>query len=305
MTMQTNNVVKLENFDDVWGHFGQPSLVEKKFLEFLPQAELLPDKSIYLQLLSQLALSQALLKKFDMAHATLDKAKSELTDEHDLAQTRILLERGRVYQQAGDIAKARVYFERSYELSLQRGFEAQAINAAHMIAIVADATVDKIAWNQRAIDLGMATKDDEARRWMGSIWNNLGGNYLETQELDKAMQAFEKSLEYRKEEKYAPNIRFARFRVAQVFRLLGNLDRALMLQHELLMECDAMAFAKKIDMPVEMFILTRGWIYEELSEIYQGVVKGYAKLAYDALSSNEAFAKNEPTRLERLAKIKA
>jgi tetratricopeptide (TPR) repeat protein len=302
-TNQTNNGMKLENFDEIWGQIGNPVLVEKKFIELLPQAQSLENKSIYLQMLSQLALAQALMKKFDLAHATLDDAQAQLTSDCNLARVRIFLERGRVFQQAGDVVQALTYFEKSYELSEQHKFDIQTINAAHMIAIIADTTANKILWNQRAIDLATTTDDLEGRRWLGSVWNNIGANYLEDKQYEKALHAFEKTLEYRLQENYAPNVRFAKFRIGQILRILGHLDQALMVQQELLLAYEAIVKTGKLDMPVEMFTLTRGWVYEEFIELYHAAIKGYAKLAYADLASNEMFAKTESARLERLQKI--
>ncbi len=70
-----------------------------------------------------------------------------LTPEYDLARVRILLERGRVFQQSENISQASSYFQQAFELGTKHGFEYQAINAAHMIAIVVDNVEDKITWN--------------------------------------------------------------------------------------------------------------------------------------------------------------
>ncbi len=303
-TQSAHHGIAVQDFDKVWGKIAQPDLIEQAFLEFLPQAEQLEDKSTYLQLLSQLGLAQALLKKFDLAHATLDKAKNQLQPEHDLAHVRILLERGRVFQQEGDLAKARVYYERSFDASVASKIDDQTINAAHMIALVAEKVEDRIKWNQHAIDLAMASHDPKAHRWLGSVWNNLGTNYFETKQFDKALFAFEKTLEFRKQEQYAPNIRFAQFRVAQLLRIVGHVEKALQMQQQLLVAYNKMEAEKSIDMPMDMFILTRGWIYEEFIEIYHVAIKVYAHLAYKDLSLNEMFARSEPARLDRLKKLK-
>lgn len=307
MEMQSKNF-KLENFDDVWGQLGDPVLVEKKFIEFLPQAQELENKSIYLQLMSQLALAQAVLKKFDQAHATLDQAQAELTSEHDLARVRVLCERGRTFQQAGDFEKARVYFERSYELSLTCKFDKETINAAHMIAIVAKDSADKIAWNQRALDIALTTEQNSAQNWRGPILNNLGANYLAEKQYEKALDTFKQALvEFEKTPNYGYNIRFAKFRIAQVYRLIGRYDQALAMLQEQLAQYDVIMKSGKIDMSVDMFKLMRGWLYEELIEIYHVALKGYAQLAYEDFTSSEVFKTMDPTmpaRLERLKKIK-
>ncbi len=303
MTFHKNTDIQLENFDDWWGKLGDPVKVEKKFQELLPQAESLKDKSIYLQMLSQIALAQAVQKKFDEAHKTLDGAESLLTPEYDLAQVRIFLERGRVLQQEEKIPEARKYFEQSFELSLKHKFDYHIINAAHMIAIIAETPREKIQWNQRAIDLAISTRDKRAQDWFGSLYNNLGQNYLEEKQFEKALLAFQQALEYRKKEGYLPNIRFAKWAVARALRSLGQLDEALVIQLELLKEYDAIAKSGSYDIPIQMFTLTRGYIFEELAEIYDAKAKIFASLAYEDLSNDEMFRKAAPERLERLQQI--
>ena len=299
----------LEHFDDVWGQLGDPVLVEQRFLELLPQAFKLQNKSIYLQMLSQLALAQAVQKKIDAAHATLDTAEKLLTPEYNLAKVRILCERGRTFQQAGYIAQALIYFEKSYELSDQCKFDKQTINAAHMIAIVAQTSAEKIAWNNKALDLAMNSDDVSAQSWQAPLLNNLGANYLEDLQLEKSLDAFQQALiAFEKSPEAGGNTRFAKFRVAQVLRMIGRLDEALAMQQEQLKEYDAITSNGKFDMPAEMFILMRGFVYEELAEIYAAKgdladVKKYAQLALIYLD-NQMFAIIDPTSAQRLERLK-
>ena len=302
----------LEHFDDVWGKLGDPTLVEQRFLELLPQAYQFKNKSIYLQMLSQLALAQAVQKKFDVAHATLDIAEKLLTPEYNLAKVRILCERGRTFQQAGDLVQARIYFEQSYELSDQCKFDKQTINAAHMIAIVAPTTEEKIAWNNKALELAMNSNDAGAQNWQAPLLNNLGANYLENKQLEKSLDAFEQALiAFKKSPEQQANILFARFRVAQVLRMLSRLDEALAMQLQQLKEYETITASGKFDIPKEMFVLMRGFVYEELAENYVAkkeldIAKKYAQLALADLD-NQMFAIMDPTsgqRLERLKQIK-
>jgi len=57
-------------------------------------------------------------------------------------------------------------------------------------------------------------------------------------------------------------------------------------------------------MPLPIFTLSRGWIFEEMAEIYQIIFKTYADAAYRDLANNDTFARTESVRLERLQKIK-
>lgn len=304
MAFQPNITITLENFDDAWG-LGDPIAIENKFQELLSEAESLPDKSIYLQILSQLALAQAIQKKFDEAHKTLDKAEVLLTPEYDLAHARILLERGRTFQQAGKIAEARNYYEQSYELSKKNNLDFHTINAAHMLAIIAEKPENKIEWNQRSLDLALKTKDKRAEAWQGPLYNNLGRNYLEASQFENALSSFQKALEYREKEGYAPNIRVAKWQIGSALRLLNRLDEALNAQLALDNEYAAISASGKYDIPIQMFTLTRGLIYEEITDIYLAKARGYAKLAYDDLSQDEMFRTTEAGRLERLKQIKS
>ncbi|OYW79599.1 MAG: hypothetical protein B7Z27_05250, partial [Sphingobacteriia bacterium 32-37-4] len=218
-------------------------------------------------------------------------------------------ERGRTFQQAGDLILARIYFEKSYALSDQCKLDKQTINAAHMIAIVALTSVEKIAWNNKALDLAMNASDVSARSWQAPLLNNLGANYLEDQQLEKALDAFQQALvAFEKSLEQQGNTRFAKFRVAQVLRMLGRLDEALAMQQEQLKEYNAITASGKFDMPAEMFVLIRGFVYEELAEIYvakneQDLARKYAQLALADLD-NQMFVITDPTSTQRLEKLK-
>lgn len=113
MAFQKSVKAEPDILDTIWA-IGDPVAVEQGFNKFLETKDVVQDMSLYLQALSQLALTQALQKKFDAAHATLDKAEKLLTYDYKIASARILLERGRVFQQSGNIGQARNYFERAY-----------------------------------------------------------------------------------------------------------------------------------------------------------------------------------------------
>ena len=301
--------MNIENFDDAWGQLGDPVLVEQRFVELLLQTFALENKSIYLQMLSQLALAQACQKKFDQAHATLDQAESLLSPGYELAHARILCERGRTFQQAGDIVQARIYFEKSYELSVQHNFDKQTINAAHMIAIVGQNAAEKIAWNCKALDLAMSRDDASAQSWKGPLFNNLGANYLEIKDCHNALQMFELALaEFEKDPVYHSHTRFAQFRVAQVLRMLEKYEQALALLQSQLQEYDEIAITGQLGMPQEMFVMMRGWLYEELAIVHAALQdthasQKYAQLALQDLAGNAMFAATDPMARERIEKL--
>lgn len=302
MTLQKSRVAERDIIDAIWA-FGDPIAIEQGFNNLLEQKKIQQDMSTYLQILTQLALAQALQKKFDEAHATLDKAEKLLTNDNKMAQVRIQLEHGRVFHQSGNISQARNYFEQTYALSAEYKFDYHTVNAAHMIAIVAASTDEKIAWNKRAIAIAMESGDKRAQEWLGSLYNNLGQNYLEAGQFENALSAFKWANEYREKEGYAPNIRFANWAIARALRSLNRIDEALAIHLKLLDEYNRLAANASIDMPMEMFTLTRGWIHEELAELYAIKAKKFAKLAYDELSNNVMFQDVEPQRIKRLEQL--
>ena len=81
----------LENFDDLFA--GNPVDIEKNMKALLPKAEK-EDNSIYVQILSQIAVAQAMQSKIVEANQTLSKAKKVVKKSDILAQTRIVLSEG-------------------------------------------------------------------------------------------------------------------------------------------------------------------------------------------------------------------
>ncbi|WP_218938896.1 hypothetical protein [Wolbachia endosymbiont of Ctenocephalides felis wCfeT] len=289
---------KLENFDDLFT--GHPESIEKNLSALLPQAEVLENKSIYLQILSQIALAQAMQKKFDLAHKTLDSAEAALAPQYQLAQVRILLERGRVFHQSDNIEIALQLFNQSYELSVKHGFDFHTVNAAHMIAIVEKGIDKKIIWNKKAIDLAAKAEDERARAWLGALYNNLAQNYIEAEQYQNALSAFEKCKKYSEEKGEMIVVRGAKWGIACSLRSLGFLDNALEMQLALLKEYENIANGA---LPIELIVVGRGMIYEELTEIHLAHTKKYAALAYQDLSQDPWCVKLMPERLEKMKQL--
>ncbi|GMU19838.1 MAG: hypothetical protein AMXMBFR12_10290 [Candidatus Babeliales bacterium] len=126
----------------------------------------------------------------------------------------------------------------------------------------------------------------------------------------QALAMFKEALKCREKEGYAPNIRIAKWQLACALRKIGRLDEALSMLLALVSEYDAITKSGNYDVPViQMFNLVRGWVYEELAEIYYAKenyeeAKTFAQLAYDDLSNDEMMRKTEAHRLERLKEIK-
>jgi tetratricopeptide (TPR) repeat protein len=281
---------RLPEFDAAWD-YDDPAATEVKFREILDSTEGEAEASYRAQLLSQIARAQGLQGEFEAAHATLDKAEKLVRDDMPIAQARCLLERGRVLNSSGRADAARPVFLEAWVLSKQTGLDAHAVDAAHMLAIVGDDD-ESLAWNMKALELAAASTNPRARRWRGSLHNNIGWTYHARGEYDTALEHFQEALAARREEGDAKRTRIARWCVARCLRSLGRVKEALALQRELETEAAATGASD-------------GYICEEIAECLwlldeKEEARPYFMRAYETLSRDRWLTEREPQRLARL-----
>lgn len=287
----SENPASLPNFDD-WWDYEHPDQTEQKFRDLLPVAEASPDRSYYTQLLTQLARTQGLQRKFEHAHQTLDQANALLPETDPVATVRYLLERGRVFNSSGHPEQAKPLFLQAWEHAHAANLDFYAVDAAHMLAIVEIAPQDQLAWNLKALDYAEHATEERARQWLASLYNNIGWTYFELQEYAKALEIFEKALLFREQHGTALQIRIAKWCRAKALRVLGRVEEALAIQQALLRENEA---ANAPD----------GYNYEELAECLLALnqpeqARPYFAQAYAVLSQDSWLMEHESARLERL-----
>lgn len=288
----------IETFDDLWD-FGNPAETERRFREVLPHAEGDPD--FHAQLMTQIARTLGLAGSFDEAHGTLDQAK-RLIDEggaaHPRTSIRYLLERGRVFNSSGAPETARPLFIEAWDQGLAANEDEFAVDAAHMVAIVEGDGDEALEWNRKGMELAERSDNPRARRWLGSLYNNVGYTLLCRKEYAASLDAYQKGLDWRLANGGGPvGIRIARWCVARALRGLGRIDEALAMQRDLQHEWDREGGAS-------------GYVSEEIAECLialnreEEAVPHFAR-AHELLSQDAWFAKNEPVRLERLRSLGA
>ncbi len=241
----------LHDFDALW-NYDDPAATEQQFRALLPRAEQGDDRSYHAQLLTQIARTQGLQGKFADAHATLDAAQALLAPELSVARIRYLLERGRVFNSSQQVEQAQPLFEQAWEQAQAGQQDFYAIDAAHMLAIIA-APEQQLAWNLRALTLAEQSQQPRARTWMGSLYNNIGWTHHEAGRYEQALDMFQKALREREATGHAEQIRIARWCVARGQRSLGQFEAALATQRELLAELE---LAGEKD----------GYVFQELAE---------------------------------------
>ncbi len=302
---------QLENFDDLF--YGDPVEIEQRLGALVPLAKDRGDRSLQAQILSQLALAQAMQKKFEQAHATLDQAAALIPEGDLLAATRVTLERGRVHHQAGDSSAALPHFRQAYELALHGDQPAQTINAAHMIAIVVDSPDEKIDWNARALKLAQQSSDPKARAWLGPLYNNLARSQIDAGDFEGALLSYTACQTIAEERNETLIVRGALWGRALANRLLGKYELARRFQLQLLEEYAGVE--ERGELPAALLATARGMVYAELAELDCSAAernpqaadsaREYARLAYQDLHTNEWFQRLESKQLERLRRLAA
>lgn len=284
------------DFDALWD-YEHPDQTEIVFRQLLPQAEYSHGRSYYLQLLTQIARTQSLQRKFVEAHQTLDKVKEELSTELVTPTIRYLLERGRTFNSSGQPGEALTLFQQAWELASKHAEEAFfAVDAAHMLAIASDTFEEKVTWNTTALHYAEASTDERARGWCGSLYNNLGWTYHEQGGYERALEYFEKALQWQQEHGAGREVRIARWCIGRTLRSLGRVPEALALQEDLLAEWENSGEEQD------------GYVFEEIAECLLASGRAaesqpYFAQAYGLLSQDSWLVAQEKERLQRLKQL--
>jgi tetratricopeptide (TPR) repeat protein len=208
-----------------------------------------------------------------------------------IVRVRYLLERGRTLNSSGKRDEARPLFEEAWELARQSGLDGFAVDAAHMVAIVTSPD-ESLRWNEIGLDLARESEDPRARRWRGSLLNNLGWTRHDGGDFARALSLFEEALAARREEGTVRQVEIARWCVARCLRSLGRIDEALAAQRSLAADMEARGADED------------GYVSEELGECLLSLgrpdeARPYFARAYRALGADPWLAEKEPARIAR------
>lgn len=279
------------DIDSLWD-YSDPQETERKFCEVLLQIP--EDEPEFLELLTQIARAQGLQHKFNKAHQTLDQVERRLGTAVSREKIRYLLERGRVLNASGRPEESRPYFEKALETATQLAQDSYAVDALHMLAIVAP-PASSLDFNLLAIQLAESSRQAKARGWLGSLYNNTGWSYHGMGEYASALEMFEKAETVRRSDGSANEIRVARWCAARALRSLNRFEEALSKQLQLETEFESAGE-------------TDGYVFEEIGECLLALhcakkARPYFAKAYDALSQNEQLAEKDGERLARLKNL--
>src|SRR5712692_1437466 len=283
---------KLPDFDSLWD-YEHPGATERKFRELLPVALDSLDLSYLSQLLTQVARAEGLQRKFQEAHKTLDRVQKALDKTDDKTRVRYLLERGRVYNSSRKPEEARPLFQEALDLALKSKDDFNAVDAAHLMA-VAEPTEKQLQWNLKALDLAESSADEKARKWKGSLYNNIAWTYFEQQQYEESLLMFEKAREFQQQQGDPNKIMIAKWCVAKTLRMMDHTEEALEMQRDLYEQYQTAGRRS-------------GYVYEEIAECLtvmgqEQEAQGWFAAAYEELSKDPRLA-DEQDRLNRLKEL--
>jgi len=278
--------------DGLWD-FDDPAASEARFREAIDAAEADDDHATSDEGRTQQARALGLQGRFRDAHLILDQVAADHPAD-DRVRVRVLLERGRLLRSSGDAA-ASAPFEAAWATASRLGEDGLAVDAAHMLALI-DAPPGEQAWHMRALDLADSSPDPAARKWRGSLWNNIGWARFEANDLDGALAAFETALAARREQGKPKETRIAEWCVARCLRVLGRPSEALATQERLAAE------AMTAGEPEDAFCT------EEIGECLLVLgradeARPYLAQAAALLSVDPWLAEHEPDRIARLHRL--
>lgn len=279
------------DFDALW-EYDNPNRTEMKFREIL--LHIPENEPAFLELLTQIARAQGLQRKFENAHQTLNQVERRLGEIPSRPRIRYLLERGRLFNSSGSPERARPFFEQALHLAEQISEDFYAVDAIHMLAILAP-TDQSLDLNLQAIRYAERSRDEKARRWLGSLYNNAGWSYHAIGDYTSALEMFEKAEAWRRSRGSGSEVRNAAWCVARTLRSLNRLEQALSRQKELKKEFDSIGEQD-------------GYVLEEIGECLLALdrpeeARLYFSEAFKILSQDASLMEHEPERLSRLKSL--
>jgi tetratricopeptide (TPR) repeat protein len=288
--------MSLLDFDALWD-YQHPEQTEAAFRQLLSQAEHNGDPSYHLQLLTQIARTQGLQRQFVEAHHTLDLVKDQLSAQLVVPTIRYFLERGRVFNSSGQPNEAQTWFQQAWERARVHEEAAFfAVDAAHMLAIVASSFEQQTAWNQTALHVAENSTDEHARGWCGSLYNNLGWTYHDQGVYERALDYFQLAQTWQQQHGTPHARRIARWCVGRTLRSLQRTSEALALQEELLAAWEQSTEEQD------------GYVFEEMAEclLLLGRIaesRPYFAQAYVKLREDRWLLAQQSERLQRLKQL--
>ena len=250
------------NILELWDH-SKPELSEQRFRSALLSASL--NEALILQ--TQIARTYGIRRNFLQAQQILADIEPQIQDANIEVKVRYFLELGRTYastthppesQTTAVKEQARSAYMRAFELAQEGKLDYLAIDALHMMVVVDIAPEDQLKWNHMAIELMHSSSQQDAKKWEGSLHNNIGYALHLLGRYEEDLGEFKFALAARERDGNPRTIRIAHWMIAWTLRALGHINEAIEIQLRLENECD------KAGEPDP-------YVFEELELLYQAI----------------------------------
>ena len=280
--------VVLENSIDSYWEYSDPAGSEDRFQQALESAS----GDYALELLTQIARTYSLRKRYGEAHQLLDEIEPNLKDAGNRPNLRYLIERGRTFNSSGDKQRARDLFVRALQLGRETDEIGLAVDAAHMVAITYAGSEQAIDWNLKGLEIARPSEDAKARSLIPAMLNNSAWDLHDMGRYDEALPLFEEALAEWVARGKPTQIQIAKWSVARCLRSLKRYE-------------DALAIQRKLEAEHANLGTKDGYVFEEIAENLQALdrmdeARPYFSRAYDELRKDEWLVENEGPRLESL-----
>jgi tetratricopeptide (TPR) repeat protein len=243
--------------------YNKPDVSEQRFRAALAAAY--PDEQLILQ--TQIARTYGLRQDFARAQEILAAIEPQVQSASAEAQTRYFLELGRTYastthppesQTSEALEKAKSAYLSAFGIAETAKLDNLAIDALHMMVVVETTPEDQLAWNMAALGYMEKSTQSDARKWEGSLRNNIGYALHLQGRYEEALAQFQLALAAHERSGNRPNILVAHWMIAWTLRSLGRLQEAVEIQLRLEREWD------KLGEPDP-------YVFEELEHLYRAL----------------------------------
>lgn len=244
----------------LWNH-SDPAASEQRFRQALAGAS--GDDALELQ--TQIARSYGIRRRFAEARQVLAGIEPAIPQAGPQAQVRYYLELGRTFASTAHEPKeitpefrekARTAYTRAFEKAKAARLDYLAVDALHMMNTVDAGPAEQIAWDEKALAYMEASPQHEAKKWEGSLRNNLGYAYHLAGRYDEALAQFRLSLAAQERNGSAVNARVAHWMIARTLRFQGKAQEAIAIQLRLERDWNEVGEPDP-------------YVYEELEKLYR------------------------------------
>ena len=215
--------------------FQNPAVSEQRFRAALATAN--ADDQLILQ--TQIARTYGLRRDFLTARELLVDIAAAQANGSAEAQARYQLELGRTYASAThpqpmldrDIAKS--HYQKAFEIAERARLDYLAVDALHMMPFVETDPAKKVEWNERAIAFVMKSDQPDAKRWEGSLRNNIGYALHVKGDYENALREFRLSRAAFEAADRRKEVRIADWMIAWTLRAQKMYREALLIQQRI------------------------------------------------------------------------